>query len=117
MATVHANTDRDALARIEMLLGFGGLQTDLKTLRRYIAGSIQLLVHVQRMTDGRRRVRSIAEVTGLEGDTFTLNPLFRFAPAAPLSGEGVFETVSTRPFFLHRLKRPASSQRSWTGAL
>ena len=48
MATVHANTDRDALSRIEMLLGFGGLQADLRTLRRYIASSIQLIVHVQR---------------------------------------------------------------------
>jgi pilus assembly protein CpaF len=117
MATVHANTDRDALSRIEMLLGFGGLQTDLKTLRRYIANSIQLLVHVQRTADGRRRVSSIAEVTGLEGDTFTLNQLYRFVPVTPLSGEGEFETQSSRPFFATRLKRSATGQRGWTGGL
>lgn len=118
MATVHANTDRDALARIEMLLGFGGLQTDLKTLRRYIANSIQLIVHVQRTGDGRRRVSSIAEVTGLEGETFTLNQLFRFAPVAPLSGEGSFEAVSSRPFFAHKLRRPVGtpSLQGWAAA-
>jgi pilus assembly protein CpaF len=106
MATVHANTDRDALFRIEMLLGFGGLQADLRTLRRYISSSIQLIVHVQRTTDGRRRVTSITEVIGLEGDTITLNQLYRFAPDSPLSGDGVFEVMSRRPFFAHRLKRP-----------
>ena len=117
MATVHANTDRDALARIEMLLGFGGLQTDQKTLRRYIANSIQLIVHVQRTSDGRRRVSSIAEVTGMEGDTFTLNQLFRFAPVAPLSGEGDFEMVSARPFFAQRLRRANAPPRPRIGAL
>ena len=117
MATVHANTDREALSRIEMLLGFGGLQTDLRTLRRYIANSIQLIVHIQRMTDGRRRLSSVTEVTGLEGDTFTLNPLYRFAPDAPLSGEGVFETLSNRPFHAQRLKPPVASQRPWPVAV
>jgi pilus assembly protein CpaF len=116
MATVHANTDRDALARVEMLLGFGGLQTDLKTLRRYIAGSIQLIVHVQRTGDGRRRVSSVAEVTGLEGDTFTLNQLFRFAPVAPLSGEGTFEATGARPYFGHKLKRPITITPNWAAA-
>ncbi|WP_419816890.1 CpaF family protein [Glacieibacterium sp.] len=109
MATVHANTDRDALSRIEMLLGFGGLQADLRTLRRYIASSIQLIIHVQRTGDGRRRVSSITEVIGLEGDTITLNQLYRFAQASPLSGEGVFETVSRRPFFAFRLRRPVAT--------
>lgn len=117
MATVHANSDREALSRIEMLLNFGGLQTDLRTLRRYIANSIELIVHIQRMGDGRRRISSIAEVMGMEGDTFTLNQLYRFVPLSPLSGEGSFERVSNRPFFAQRLKRPmASTQQGWAAA-
>lgn len=116
MATVHANGDREALSRIEMLLNFGGLRTDLRTLRRYIANSIELIVHIQRMGDGRRRIHSIAEVMGLEGDTFTLNQLYRFAPASPLSGDGSFERVSNRPFFAQRLKRPATAQQGWAAA-
>lgn len=116
MATVHANSGREALSRIEMLLNFGGLRTDLKTLRRYIANSIELIVHIQRMGDGRRRIHSIAEVMGLEGDTFTLNQLYRFAPVSPLSGEGRFEQVSNRPFFGDRLKRPMTVQQGWAAA-
>nr|WP_241527294.1 CpaF family protein [Sphingomonas turrisvirgatae] len=113
MATVHANSDREALSRIEMLLNFGGLQTDLKTLRRYIASSIELIVHIQRMGDGRRRIHSIAEVMGLEGDTFVLNQLYRFVPVSPMSGEGGFEQLSNRPFFADRLKRPVSVAQGW----
>lgn len=113
MATVHANSDREALSRIEMLLGFGGLRTDLRTLRRYIAGSIELIVHIQRMGDGRRRVASIAEVTGVEGEAFTLNQLYRFVPVEPLSGEGRFERVANRPVLAERLKRPVAPARGW----
>ncbi len=116
MATVHANSDREALSRIEMLLNFGGLRTDLRTLRRYIANSIELIVHIQRMGDGRRRIHSIAEVMGLEGDTFTLNQLYRFVPVTPLSGEGSFECVSNRPFFAQRLKRPVVAAPGWAAA-
>src|SRR5690606_1048008 len=116
MATVHANSDREALSRIEMLLNFGGLQTDLRTLRRYIASSIELIGHIQRMADGRRRLQSICEVMGLEGDTFTLNRLYRFAAVSPLSGEGQFERLSSRPFFGPRLKRPVAAQQGWAAA-
>ncbi|HWK36258.1 CpaF family protein, partial [Sphingomonas sp.] len=113
MATVHANSDREALSRIEMLLGFGGLRTDLRTLRRYIANSIELIVHIQRMGDGRRRVVSIAEVTGIEGDAFTLNQLYRFVPVEALSGEGRFERVASRPALATRLKHPVNVARGW----
>jgi pilus assembly protein CpaF len=112
MATVHANTDRESLSRIEMLLGFGGLQADLRTLRRYIANSINVIVHVQRHADGRRRVSSITEVIGLEGDTITLNQLYRFKQVSPMSGEGVFEVLSRRPHFGNRLKRPLNFSAS-----
>lgn len=113
MATLHANSDRDALGRLEMLLGFGGLNGEIKTLRRFIANSIQLIVFVQRMADGRRRVTSISELTGLEGEAYSLNQLYRFNEQPPLSGQGEFETMSARPFFAHRLKTAGGPPRLW----
>jgi len=106
MSTIHANTAREALGRLELLLGFGGLTSDLRTLRRYIASSIQIIVHVQRLTNGKRRVTAITELTGMEGDTFTLNPLFTFEERPALSGEGAFVQGAHRPFFAARLRAP-----------
>jgi pilus assembly protein CpaF len=103
MSTIHANSGRDALARIEMLLGFGGLNADPRTLRRYIASSIQVIVQAQRMANGKRRVTTIAELTGIEGDSYTLNELFRFEEMPPLSGQGEFVGGGQRPFFAARL--------------
>ena len=103
MATLHANTARDALSRLEMLLDFGGLRAEPKTLRRYVAASIQLIVNVNRLTGGKRRVVSIMELTGVEADHYSMNELFRFAEDPPLSGQGVFESVSRRPYYQHRL--------------
>jgi pilus assembly protein CpaF len=103
MATMHANSNRDAFSRLEMLLGFGGLNTDPRTLRRYIANSIQLVVQLHRMANGTRRVTSVSEVTGLEGDNYTLNLLYHFEERPPMSGQGEFVTASRRPFFADRL--------------
>src|SRR3546814_14845809 len=66
MATIHANSARDAFGRLEMLLGFGGMAGEVRTLRRYIASSIQVIVHLSRMANGQRRVMSVAEVTRSE---------------------------------------------------
>lgn len=104
MATIHANSARDAFGRLEMLLGFGGMAGEVRTLRRYVASSIQVIVHLSRMANGQRRVMSVAEVTGTEGDSQSLNELFRFEEHPPLSGRGAFQTLSRRPFFSHRLK-------------
>ncbi|WP_437360489.1 CpaF family protein [Inquilinus limosus] len=103
MATMHANSSRDAFGRLEMLLGFGGLNGDPKTLRRYIANSIQIIVQVNRMANGKRRVTSVSELTGLEGESYSLNQLFTFEEQPPLSGLGEFRIHSARPFYAHRL--------------
>jgi pilus assembly protein CpaF len=103
MATMHANSSRDAFGRLEMLLGFGGLSGDPKTLRRYIANSIQIMVQVNRMANGKRRITSVSELTGLEGENYSLNQLFTFEEQPPLSGLGEFKTLSARPYFGHRL--------------
>jgi pilus assembly protein CpaF len=104
MATIHGNSPRDAFARLEMLLGFAGLQNDIRAVRRFIANSVQVVVHVQRLANGSRRIMSITEVTGLEGEAYSLNELFAFEERPAMSGLGEFRTLSPRPFFLRRLK-------------
>ncbi|HKY82012.1 MAG TPA: CpaF family protein [Sphingobium sp.] len=104
MATLHGNSPREAFARLEMLLGFAGLQHDMRAIRRFIASSVHVVVHIQRLADGRRRVVGVTEVTGLEGDAYSLNELFAFQEQPPMSGLGEFRTLSSRPFFASRFQ-------------
>lgn len=115
LATMHANTPREALARLEMLLGFGGLDADTKLKQRYIVGSIQLIVQVMRLADGQRKITSIVELTGLEGETYSMNELFRFVEEPPLSGRGHFETLSRRPFYADKLTTASTGSRATGG--
>ncbi len=103
MATIHANNTRDALDRLEMLIGLGNMRAEPRTLRRYIASIIHVLVHVRRAANGRA-VQTISEVTGVEGDAYTLSELFRFAEDAPASGRGKFEQVASRSHFASQLR-------------
>ncbi|HUD27959.1 MAG TPA: CpaF family protein [Novosphingobium sp.] len=104
MATLHANTPRDALSRLEMLLGFAGQQSDVRAVRRFVANSIHVIVNIQRLANGSRRITSVAEVTGVEGEAYTLNELFHFEEQPPMSGDGLFRTVSPRPYHAARLR-------------
>ena len=104
MATLHGNSPRDAFARLEMLLGFAGVQSDIRAIRRFIANSVHVVVQLQRLANGSRRVMSVSEVTGLEGEAYSLNDLFAFQERPALSGLGEFRTLSPRPFFAGRLR-------------
>ncbi len=104
MATLHGNSPRDALARLEMLLGFAGQQGDIRAIRRFVANSVHVIINIQRLANGARRVTSVSEVTGVEGDTYSLNELFRFEELPPMSGEGTFRTQSPRPYHAARLR-------------
>ncbi|EPR15115.1 TadA ATPase [Sphingobium indicum IP26] len=104
MATLHGNSPRDAFARLEMLLGFAGVQSDVRAIRRFIANSVHVVVQLQRLSNGSRRVMSVSEVTGLEGEAYSLNELFAFQEQPALSGTGEFRTLSLRPFFAGRLR-------------
>ncbi|AMK25171.1 CpaF family protein [Sphingobium sp. TKS] len=104
MATLHGNSPRDAFARLEMLLGFAGVQSDIRAIRRFIANSVHVVVQLQRLSNGSRRVMSVSEVTGLEGDAYSLNELFVFQEQPALSGLGEFRTLSLRPYFTERLR-------------
>ena len=78
MTTLHANSPRDALSRIENMVGMSGIELPLKALRTNIASAIHVVVQVSRMTDGKRRMTSCQEIVGMEGDIITMQEIFRF---------------------------------------
>ena len=78
MTTLHANTARDALSRLENMVGMSGIDLPLKALRANIASAIHIIVQVSRMTDGKRRMVSIQEIVGMEGDVITMQEIFKF---------------------------------------
>src|SRR4029079_5523353 len=76
LTTVHANSARDALHRLEMRVLMAGVDLPVKAVREQIAGGFDLLVHISRLVDGSRRVTQITEIAGMEGDVVTLQDLF-----------------------------------------
>src|SRR5665213_1851461 len=69
MATIHANNPREAISRLEQMIGMAGLPMTISSIRGQIAAAVRMIVQLQRMSDGKRRVTSVAEITGMEGDT------------------------------------------------
>jgi len=78
LTTVHANTPRDALSRIETMVSMTGLQLPIKALRSQIASAINVVVQVERSEDGKRRLVSVQEINGMEGDIITMSEIFAF---------------------------------------
>ena len=106
MATIHANTPRDAIARLEQMIGMAGMPMTVASIRSQIANAIQLIVQLQRQSDGKRKVTSIAEVTGLEGDIIQMQEIFKFvrtgtAPDGTVQGH--YQATGVRPRFLTHL--------------
>ncbi len=106
MATIHANTPRDAISRLEQMIGMAGLPMTVSSIRGQIAGAIQLIVQLSRQSDGKRKVTSIAELTGLEGDIIQMQEIFKFvrtgtAPDGTVQGH--FAATGVRPRFLNHL--------------
>jgi len=106
MATIHANTPRDAISRLEQMIGMAGLPMTVTSIRSQIAGAIQLIVQLQRQSDGKRKVTSIAEITGLEGDIIQMQEIFKFVRTGTTpdgSVQGHFAATGVRPRFLNHL--------------
>jgi pilus assembly protein CpaF len=78
MTTVHANSPRDALSRVEQMIGMAGLDISPRSVRQQIASAIQVVVQVERMEDGRRRLVSVSEIVGMEQDVISMQEIFRF---------------------------------------
>ena len=107
MTTVHANTPRDALSRIEQMIGMSEIDITPRSARAQIASAIQVVVQIARLPDGHRRLISLSELTGMEGDTITMQEIFRFRMTGRSeSGEvlGQFEAAGIRPKFATLLR-------------
>lgn len=107
LTTIHANTPRDAIARLENMVGMANLNLPHKAARQQIASAITVVVQVLRMVDGRRKVTSLQEVTGMEGEVVTMQEIFGFKQTG-LSPEGKvlghFQASGVRPKFSDRLR-------------
>lgn len=106
MATIHSNTPRDAISRLEQMLGMTGMPMTVSSIRSQIASAIQMVVQLTRFSDGRRRITSIAEITGMEGDIIQMQEIFRFKKTGMgKDGKvlGHFEATGIRPRFLEEL--------------
>ena len=106
MTTVHANTARDALSRLETMIAMGGIDLPAKASRAQVASAIGFIVQMNRLSDGTRKLTSIQEITGMEGDIVTMQEIFTFkqtAVSATGAVEGHFTATGVRPRCWERL--------------
>ncbi|MCC6947192.1 MAG: CpaF family protein [Bradyrhizobiaceae bacterium] len=103
MATVHANSPRDAISRLEQMIGMAGMPMTVGSIRGQIAAAIRVIVQLQRLSDGKRRITSIAEITGLESDIIQMQEIYKYVrtgTAPDGTVEGHFQATGVRPRFL-----------------
>jgi pilus assembly protein CpaF len=107
MATVHANTPRDALLRIENMIGMAGMPMSAKAARQQIASALGAVIQTSRMSDGKRRIVSLSEITGMEGEVTSMQEIFVYQQtgiAEDGSVAGHFRATGVRPKFLERTR-------------
>lgn len=107
LTTLHANSPRDAVSRLETMSMMAGLEMPLMALRTQIAAAIDLIVHMERLTDGTRKITKVTEVPRMEGDIVTLSDIFHFVQTGISSTgkvEGDMEATGLRPLFTPRLE-------------
>jgi len=107
LTTLHANTPRDGLARLETMIMMSGFELPIKAMRQQISSALDLIIQANRLQGGGRRVTSITEVVGMEGETIIMQDIFQFRQTGvSANGEarGVFECSGVRPSFMPRLK-------------
>ena len=105
MTTVHSNSPRDTLRRIETMVLMAGMELPLKAIREQVASSIELIVHLERLKDGTRKVVQVSEVQGMEGETVVMQDIFVFTQTGLKNGvvQGELKATGLRPRFLHKL--------------
>jgi pilus assembly protein CpaF len=107
ISTVHANSTRDVLSRMETMVLMSGLELPIRAIREQIASAVNLIVHLNRLKDGTRRFVKITEVQGMEGDVITLQDLFVFDFSMGIDERGRFrgsiKSTGLRPKFMERL--------------
>ena len=107
MTTIHANSPRDALTRLENMIGMAGMNLPPKASRQQISSALSVVLQIARLTDGRRKVVSLQEITGMEGDIITMQEIFAFRQSG-VADNGVvlghFCATGVRPRFTERLR-------------
>ena len=105
MTTIHSNGPRDALRRIETMVLMAGMELPLKAIREQVASAIELVVHLERLKDGTRKIVQVSEVQGMESDTIVMQDLFLFTQTGIKNGivQGSLKSTGLRPRFLHKL--------------
>ncbi|MDE2410885.1 MAG: CpaF family protein [Sphingomonadales bacterium] len=107
MTTIHANTPRDALSRIEQMIGMSGIDVSPRSARAQIASAINVVVQIGRLSDGKRKMLSLSELTGMEGETITVQEIWRYKMTGRDGHGGVlghFEATGIRPKFMSTLE-------------
>jgi len=108
ITTIHCNSPRDALARLETMILMSGMDLGVRAIREQISSALNVIVHQARMKDGSRRITHITEIVGMEGDVITLQDLFLFDYAAGIDDNGKFlgglKSTGLRPRFMDRLQ-------------
>ncbi len=106
MTTIHANTPRDALSRLENMILMAGMELPHRAIREQIASALDVVIQLERLRDGSRKVTAITEVQGMEGDIITMSDLFKFELAGYESGKviGVLRPTGLRPRFMEKIE-------------
>jgi len=107
MSTLHANSPRDAMNRLETMVLMAGLEIPVTAVRDYVSSALSVIVHLSRMRDGTRRVVQVTEVVGMEGDVITMQDIFRFRAEGIDDQQRILggaEPTGIRPKFADRLK-------------
>ena len=108
LSTLHANTPRDALARLETMVLMSGIELPLRAIREQIASAVDVVVHLSRLRDGTRRIVQISEVVGMEQDLITMNAILEFTHGAGEDelgrANGTLDATGIRPKFSDRLR-------------
>ena len=107
LTTLHANTPRDAISRIETMALMGGIDFPIKVIREQMAGAVQLIVQQARLRDGSRRITHVTEIAGMEGDKVILQEIFRFQEEgldAEGKVKGALRASGLRPTFCTKLE-------------
>jgi pilus assembly protein CpaF len=107
MTTIHANTPRDALSRLEQMIGMAGIDVPVRSMRSQIASAIHVVMQLERMSDGTRRLVSLQEITGMESDVISMHEVFRYQRRmtdAQGKIHGDYRATGIRPKFLDELK-------------
>jgi pilus assembly protein CpaF len=108
ISTIHSNSPRDALARLETMAMMSGMELGIRAIREQVASALDVIVHQSRMKDGTRRITHVTEIVGMEGDIITLQDLFLFDYSAGIDADGKFlgsmKSTGLRPRFLDKLQ-------------